>query len=152
MRDHEDGAGEPGEVLAEPAPAVPVEVVGRLVQQQHVRVGDQEAGQHHPRLLAPAQAAHRATAVDPVRAVDAQPGADLLHPGQAGPAAARLEVLQGRGVPGEVPGCRAVEGGLEAPYGRVGGHQGGGAGADHLLDGQGGVGGLLGLPADGQPG
>ncbi|MCY1405549.1 hypothetical protein D9M71_207890 [compost metagenome] len=43
----------------QPADGVDVQVVGRFVQQQHVRIGEQRLGQQHPQLPARRHGAHR---------------------------------------------------------------------------------------------
>ena len=55
VRRDEQRAGPPAEVLLEPFEGVEVEVVGRLVEQQQVRIGDDQPGQRRPRLLAAGQ-------------------------------------------------------------------------------------------------
>ena len=59
VRDDEHGAGEAGQELLEPCQAVEVEVVGRLVEQQDGRPGEQHAGQQRARRLAARQRAER---------------------------------------------------------------------------------------------
>ena len=59
MRDHQHGAAEPGQEVLQPREAVEVEVVGRLVEQQHGRPREQHAGQQRARRLAAAEAAER---------------------------------------------------------------------------------------------
>ena len=51
----EQGAGAPAEVLLEPFEGADVEVVRRLVEQQQVRVRDDEPGERGARLLATGQ-------------------------------------------------------------------------------------------------
>jgi hypothetical protein len=53
--DGDHGAGEAHQVLLEPFDAFRVEVVGRLVQQQHVGLGQQQAAERHAALLASGQ-------------------------------------------------------------------------------------------------
>ena len=55
----EQRAGPPAEVLLEPLEGVEVEVVRRLVEQEQVRVGDDQAGERRPRLLAAGQRRRR---------------------------------------------------------------------------------------------
>ena len=64
VRRDDERAGPPPEVLLEPLERVEVEVVGRLVEQQQVRVGDDQPGQRRPRLLAARQ---RRSAAGPTR-------------------------------------------------------------------------------------
>ena len=52
VRDDEQRAVEVAEERLEPGEAVGVEVVGRLVEQQHLRVLQQRRGQQRARLLA----------------------------------------------------------------------------------------------------
>ena len=48
-----------GEVLFEPLHALGVQVVGRLVEKQQVRLGQQQLAQRHPAALAAGQVGHR---------------------------------------------------------------------------------------------
>ena len=57
-RDHER-ARPATEVLLEPLERVEVEVVRRFVEQEEVRIGDHQAGERGPRLLAAGQAGRR---------------------------------------------------------------------------------------------
>ena len=66
-----------GEVRLQPLERGEVQVVGGLVEQQQVRVVDQQPGQRDPRLLATRQRQGRAL---PVLPRHAQPGQRLLHP------------------------------------------------------------------------
>ena len=77
MRGDEERAATPPEVLLEPLERAEVEVVRRLVEEQQVRVGDDEAGQRRPRLLAARQRRRRP---DPVASAEAEPGQRLVDP------------------------------------------------------------------------
>ena len=59
VRRDEERAGPPAEVLLEPFEGVEVEVIGRLVEQQQVRIGDDQARQRRPGLLATRQGRRR---------------------------------------------------------------------------------------------
>ena len=52
MRDDHGAAGALGDEALQPCQAVEVEVVGRLVEQQHVEAGQQNRGQRRARSLA----------------------------------------------------------------------------------------------------
>ena len=58
MGDGDDGAGEIVQESLQPGHTLGIQVVGGLVQQQHVRVRQQQAAQGHPPLLAARQGAH----------------------------------------------------------------------------------------------
>ena len=64
MGGDEQRAGPAPEVLLEPLERVEVEVVRRLVEQQQVGVGDDQAGERGPGLLAAGQ---RRSAASPTR-------------------------------------------------------------------------------------
>ena len=57
MRGDEHRTGESGQLLGQPAAPGEVEVVGRLVEQQHLGVGQQQAGQAETGLFAAAERA-----------------------------------------------------------------------------------------------
>ena len=57
--DGQDRARVGGQVLLEPLHALGVEVVGRLVEQQQVRLGQQQLAQRHPAALTAGQMGHR---------------------------------------------------------------------------------------------
>ena len=67
----------PAEVLLEPFERVEVEVVGRLVEQQQVRIGDDQPGQRRARLLAAGQRGRR---LGPLVAGEAEAGQGGLDP------------------------------------------------------------------------
>ena len=54
------GAGTRLEYVFQPADGVDIQVVGRFVQQQHIRIGEQRLGQQHTQLPAGGDFAHRA--------------------------------------------------------------------------------------------
>ena len=90
MRDDEHRAGEAGQELLQPRQAVEVEVVGRLVEQQHGRPREQHAGQQRARRLAAGQRAERRVE----RHVgDAERGARAVELRLQRPAAERAEAL-----------------------------------------------------------
>ena len=64
MRGHEERAGKRLEEALEPDDRLDVQVVGRLVHQQHVRPAEQHAGHRHAHLPAARQRPH--VAVDPL--------------------------------------------------------------------------------------
>ena len=59
MGDGQDRALVRGQVLLEPLHALGVEVVGRLVEQQQVRLGQQQLAQRHPAPLTAGEMRHR---------------------------------------------------------------------------------------------
>ena len=80
VRNHEDGAGELREFVLEPLEVLQVEVVGRLVEQQHVRVGRQRARQRRARQLAAREGRELALHVGLFEAESAQYGLDVDAP------------------------------------------------------------------------
>ena len=101
VRDQQHAATEVAQQAFEPGDGVQVEVVGRLVEQQHVGRGDERARQRDALFQAAGELAHRARAVQ-VQAV--QRLVDTLLPG---PAVQRLDA----GLDGvEVVTLRAVRG------------------------------------------
>ena len=95
MRGDEQRAAPPAEVLLEPLERVEVEVVGRLVEQQQVRIGDDQPGQRRPRLLAARQRGRR---LRPLVAGEAEAGQRALDPLVERVAAEDLEPVQELGV------------------------------------------------------
>ena len=67
----------PAEVLLEPFERVEVEVVGGLVEEQEVGIGDDQPGQRRPRLLAAGQRGRR---LGPLVAGEAETGQGALDP------------------------------------------------------------------------
>ena len=59
VRRDEQRPGPPAEVVLEPLERVEVEVVRRLVEQQQVRIGDDQPSERGPRLLAARQPGRR---------------------------------------------------------------------------------------------
>ena len=55
VADHDDRAGPVAQVPAEPVDRLDVQVVGRLVEQQHVTLGDQQGGERDPAAFAAGQ-------------------------------------------------------------------------------------------------
>ena len=88
--DDDDRPGEAAQPLLEPAQAVAVEVVGRLVEEQHGRRAPAACRQQRARLLAARQPRQRRARVE---VVDAQRAARLVERRLQGPAAERLEAL-----------------------------------------------------------
>ena len=68
--------GPPPQVVLEPLQRVEVEVVRRLVEQQQVRIGDDQAGQRGPGLLA---AGHRGRRLRPLGAVEPEAAQRRIH-------------------------------------------------------------------------
>ena len=95
-RDHER-ARPATEVLLEPLERIEVEVVRRLVEQEEVRIGDDQAGERGARLLATGQARRRPDPLVPGEAKAAQRRLDALV--QRVPAQ-DLEPMLEIGVPG----------------------------------------------------
>ena len=60
VRDHDQRAFVADEEIAQPVDRVEVEVVGRLVEQQRLRIAEQRLRQQHAHLLAALQLAHQA--------------------------------------------------------------------------------------------
>ena len=77
MGRHEERAGASPEVLLDPLEGVEVEVVRRLVEEQQVRVGDDEARQGRAGLLA---AGHRDRRPRPLVPGEAEAGQGLVDP------------------------------------------------------------------------
>jgi len=73
VADHDDRAASVAQVAAEPVDRLDVQVVGRLVEQQHVTLGHQQRGERDPPPLAAGQL--------PGRRVQADPGQQLGHDG-----------------------------------------------------------------------
>ena len=76
MADHDRPRGQAADEPLQPVQAVQVEVVGRLVEQEHVVPGQQQGGQARPRRLPAGQRRHRRVQVDP----QAQVGRDRVQP------------------------------------------------------------------------
>ncbi len=99
VRDHEQRAVEGGEEALEPLQAVAVEVVGRLVEQQHLRVLEQRRRQQGARLLAAGEPVKRAVAG---QVVDREALPDLFGARVGGPRVGRVRALERVGVAVEV--------------------------------------------------
>ena len=115
VRDDEQGAVEAGEEVLEPREAVGVEVVGRLVEQQHLRVLEQRRREQRARLLAAREAVQRPVAR---QVLDPEPAPDLLGAGLGGPGLRRLGALERVGVAVEVAfvrRCRAASASPASP-------------------------------------
>jgi hypothetical protein len=84
MGGEDDCAAEPGEVAAEPVGTVGIEVIGRLVEHEHIRLGQQEPGQAEPGQLAAADPRQRQLVG---QTGQAELRADGRHPAFRGPAA-----------------------------------------------------------------
>ena len=52
MRHHDDGAGIVAQMVLEPGDALGIEMVGRLVEQENVGLGEQQLAERHAALLA----------------------------------------------------------------------------------------------------
>ena len=91
MGDGDEGACRGGcggcEVVGQPGDALDVEVVGRLVEQEHVGVGDEQPGQGQPAALAAGQRPDDRVEPARPRGVDAaeQPGEHVADAGVTGP-------------------------------------------------------------------
>ena len=90
VRDDDDRPGEAAQPILQPLQAVAVEVVGRLVEEQHGGRRQQRARQQRARLLAARQPRQRRVRVE---VVDGQRAARLVERRLQGPAAERLEAL-----------------------------------------------------------
>ena len=101
MGDDEDRAVERGQEVLEPLEAVGVEVVGGLVEEQHVGLLDQRGGEQRAGLLAAGEAVERAVGGE---VVDAEAAAGLLRARLGGPGAGGLRALERVGVGIEVAG------------------------------------------------
>ena len=87
MGDHDQAPGELPQVVLQPEDHVAVQVVGGLVEDEHIRRVEEDGGQGHPLPLAPGEGVHRLGKVrDP----------------QAGEHGLGLVLQQGPGVRGEV--------------------------------------------------
>ena len=96
---------EPGEGLLEPFEGRDVEVVGGLVEQQHVCPGGQRPCQRRPRQLAAGEGVQRAAQV---LVAEAEPVGGVARPVAPQVAATRLQLRLRRGVTGQcglVPGA-----------------------------------------------
>ena len=91
VRDQEDGAGIRLQIALEPEQGVDVEMVGRLVEQQQVRLAEQEPRQRHAHRPAAAERVHRALEVGHL---EAEPHEDRLGPRHE--PALRLREIGGR--------------------------------------------------------
>ncbi len=91
VRDDDQRAVERRQEALEPLEALGVEVVRRLVEQQHVRLAEQRRGQQRAGLLAARQALERRVAR---QVLDAQAPACVLDPRLRSPAAGRLDALE----------------------------------------------------------
>ena len=97
VRRDQERAGAPPEVLLEPLEGVEVEVVRGLVEHQQVRVGDDQASQRGPRLLAAGQGGRW---LGPLVAGEAEPGQRRVDALVQGVAAQDLESVLEVGVRG----------------------------------------------------
>ncbi len=88
VTDEQDGAPVGSQVLLQPANRVDVEVVGGLVEQQHVGGAQQEAGEDHPHAPATGQLPHRTAGV---LGPEAEAAEDAFGLGLQGVAAELLE-------------------------------------------------------------
>ena len=101
MGDDEQGTAEAGEVVLQPVEAAGVEVVGGLVEQQHVGLAEERRRQQRAGLLPTGQAVERAVGGE---VVDGEPAAHLLRARLGGPGAGRLGALERVRVGVEVAG------------------------------------------------
>ena len=91
MADHDQAAGERLEEVAQPDDRVGVEVVGRLVEQQRLRVGEQDPGQLDPAPLAAGEGL-QLLAEQPVGDAEAVRDRRRLRLGGVSPAGVQLGV------------------------------------------------------------
>ena len=110
MGDDEDRAVERAQEPLEPGEPVRVEVVGRLVEQQDVRVAEQRGGEEGARLLAAGEAVERPVGGE---VLDPEPAPDLLGTRLGRPGAGDLCALERVRVSVEVAGV--LEGGERLP-------------------------------------
>ncbi len=95
------------QVARQPPDDLDVEVVGRLVEHQHVVAGQQHRGQRHPAPLTAAEIAHLAVQADVGEQVlDHRPGVGFRRPDVVGTASD--DHVPDRGVRGEVVGLVQV--------------------------------------------
>ena len=94
--DDEVGALGAGQVLLEELHGLEVEVVGRLVEKEHVRGRQDRAGEHRPVLLPAGQLGQRALEI---RLLETEAGQRLVHLGDHLVAALVLEPVRERVVP-----------------------------------------------------
>ena len=87
MADHHHAALEAQQQLLQPADRIEVEVVGRLIEQQHIGLADQGARQGHPLLESARQLA------DPGRAIELQLVQRLFDPLLPVPGIERLDLV-----------------------------------------------------------
>jgi hypothetical protein len=118
VRDDQHFAGEAEQELLQPGQAVEVEVVGRLVEQQHGRPREQDAGQQRARRLAAAQAAERRVERD---VGDAERGASGVELRPQRPAAERAVAFLRLAVGGQrggvvEPALQPLELGVQLPH------------------------------------
>ena len=74
VRHHQQRYRGAAQIVLQPLHHVQVQVIGRLVQDQQLRLGDERIGKSHPLQLASGQLAHRLVEIP-----DMQAGEDLLH-------------------------------------------------------------------------
>ena len=89
MRDQHDGGAELADGALQPLDRVEVEMVGGLVEQQHVGPRHQRPGQRRPRQLAAGESAQRAREL---LLSDAEAAQHPLEPGAPGVAAGALQL------------------------------------------------------------
>ena len=122
VRDQHDGALECHQQLFQPGDRVQVQVVGRLVQEEHVGAGHQRTRQRHPLLGAARQAVNRQARIQ------AQALQGLVHPLFPVPAIARFdEGHQGIQVGAFLVGLEALTGCLDLGQTLADGAEHGGA-------------------------
>ena len=94
----EKGSGPGGELLLEPGDRVDIEVVGRLVEDQHVGFGEEQAGQRHAHAPTTRELADGTVAVGVLKS---ETGENLAGVGLEGVAAHRLVLALDLAVLGE---------------------------------------------------
>ena len=98
VADHQQGAAVGPQESHEPVLGIAVEVIGGLIEQQHVTAGEEDAGQLHAAPLSSRQ--RRDGPVDAIGA-EAQAGDQLAHLGLGGVAAERRKGILGAGEAGD---------------------------------------------------
>ena len=110
MRDDQHRAVVIGQKTLQPIQRDDVQVIGWLIQQEQVRLGQEQARQPQPRLLPAAERGHRPGLIHVGHAQAREHGVGVGLPPRA---AQRLELGQGAVVRGQGRGQRVVPGGCD---------------------------------------
>jgi hypothetical protein len=105
VADHEEGAAVAAHEAEEPLLGVAVEVVGRLVEEEDVAAGEEDAGDLHAPLLATGECAHR---VAKLLLGEPEAGRDAQHLALGRVAAVHAELLLGLAEAGHGPLARVL--------------------------------------------